>query len=155
PEDRPPVLAPFFGFRIMVGLGLLMVLVAFWGGYLVWRHRVENARFFLRVASLMWPTGFIAILAGWVVAEVGRQPWIATGILRTADAASPVPATSIATTLVLFVVVYGIVFAAGITYMNRLIRRGPAPEFPPPEGLPNRPLAGARSGSSLPEPEGV
>jgi cytochrome d ubiquinol oxidase subunit I len=98
---------------------------------------------FLRLAALSWPFGFIAILSGWTVAEVGRQPWLATGILRTADAASPVPAEAVATTLLLFVLVYGIVFAAGILYMNRLINRGPAGEELPVEGVPSRPISAA------------
>jgi cytochrome d ubiquinol oxidase subunit I len=86
--------------------------------------------------------GFVAVIAGWVVTESGRQPWIVYGIMRTADATSPVPAGSVATTLVLFVLVYGIVFSTGIYYINRLIRRGlqPAPE-PQPRTRPS--LAGA------------
>ena len=72
-----------------------------------------------------WPLGFVAVLCGWITTEVGRQPWIAYGILRTADAISPVTAASVLTTLILFVIVYGIVFTMGIYYINRLIVRGP------------------------------
>ncbi len=144
-EDRPPVAFPFFGFRLMVGLWGIMVLVAFIGAFLWWRGRLETSRAYLRFASWSWPIGFLAILSGWVVAEVGRQPWLATGILRTADAASPVPAGAVGATLVLFLIVYGIVFAAGIVYMNRLINKGPTPERPPPEGVPSRPLTAATS----------
>ena len=78
-EDRPPVMAPFLAFRIMVGIGLLMILVALWGAVLWWRGRLESSPFFLTVASYSWPAGFIAILAGWTVAETGRQPWIVDG----------------------------------------------------------------------------
>jgi cytochrome d ubiquinol oxidase subunit I len=87
----------------------------------------------------------VADVAGWVVTESGRQPWIATGILRTADAISPVSASQVLTTLILFVVVYGIVFAMGIYYMNRLINQGPQDHAPAKddEALPNRPLAAA------------
>ena len=145
-EDRPPVWGPFFAFRVMVGIGVVMIALALWGAWLWWRGRLEDSRLFLRLVSLSWPLGFIAIIAGWTVAEVGRQPWIATGILRTADAASPVPAQSVATTLILFVVVYGIVFAAGIVYINRLIRRGPMTRRHELEGVPNRPLSAARRG---------
>jgi cytochrome d ubiquinol oxidase subunit I len=100
---------------------------------------------------MSWPLGFIAILAGWTVTEVGRQPWVATGILRTADAASPVSAGSVATTLALFVVIYTIVFSAGIYYINRLIVRGPQPPATDrPSGVANRPLTGA--GRDGPEP---
>lgn len=125
PEDRPPLWGPFFGFRIMVGLGFLMIFVAWTGGILWWRGRLETNRTFLRIASWMWPAGFIAVLSGWIVTEVGRQPWVATGILRTADAASPVSAGVVLTSLILFVVVYGVVFSFGIYYMNRLLVRGP------------------------------
>ena len=142
PEDRPPLLLPFFTFRLMVGLGLLMILIAFWGGVQWWRGRLEQSPRFLRIASLSWPIGFIAILSGWVVAEVGRQPWLVTGILRTEDAASAVEAGAVAATLVLFVIVYAIVFSAGLVYMNRLIRFGPVPGETP-EGLPSRPLSAA------------
>ena len=83
---------------------------------------------FLRIIAQTWWIGFVAVIAGWVVSESGRQPWIAHGILRTADATSPVPGASIATTLALFVIVYGIVFAMGIYYINRLIALGPRPE---------------------------
>ena len=146
--DRPPVLLPFFGFRIMVGLWVIMALVAFGGAYYWWRGRLGETRWYLRFASWSWPIGFLAILAGWIVAEVGRQPWVATGILRTADAASPVSAEQVATTLVLFIVVYLLIFAAGIVYINRLINKGPTPEKPPPEGVPSRPLTAAGSMSA-------
>ncbi|WP_421722806.1 cytochrome ubiquinol oxidase subunit I [Bauldia sp.] len=142
-EDRPPTLLPFFGFRLMVGIGLIMLVLAFWGGFLLWRGRLEGARFYLRLVSWSWPLGFIAVIAGWIVAEVGRQPWVATGILRTKDAASPVSAAQVATSLTLFVIVYVIIFTAGLIYMNRLIRKGPAPAEVTLEGLPSRPLTGA------------
>jgi cytochrome d ubiquinol oxidase subunit I len=145
PDDRPPVLLPFFGFRIMVGIGVIMLLLAFWGGIVWARGRIERSRFYLRLASWSWPLGFIAVLCGWVVAEVGRQPWVATGILRTRDAASPISAEDVATSLVLFVVIYAIVFSAGLIYMNRLIRKGPG-EVPLPEGVDNQPLMAAAAG---------
>jgi cytochrome d ubiquinol oxidase subunit I len=144
-EDRPPVWGPFFGFRIMVGVGLVMIGMAFWGGILWSRGRLDHAPFYMRLASLTWPLGFIAVLAGWTVTEQGRQPWLATGILRTIDAASPVSAMQVAVTLVLFVIVYSIIFMAGIIYINRLINKGPTPEDNLPEGVPNRPLTGATS----------
>ena len=96
------------------------------------------------MASISWPAGFIAILSGWTVVEVGRQPWVATGILRTIEAASPVPAGAVAASLILFVLIYLLVFAAGLTYMNRLINRGPlGEETQSVEGVANRPLTGA------------
>jgi cytochrome d ubiquinol oxidase subunit I len=143
PADRPMVIWPFIAFRIMVAIGLAMIAMGFWGAWLWWSRRLETSRLFLHIAALSWPFGFIAILSGWTVAETGRQPWIATGILRTLDAASPIPAAAVAVTLGLFLVVYGIVFAAGIVYMNRLINRGPAGEGAPVEGTPNRPITAA------------
>jgi cytochrome d ubiquinol oxidase subunit I len=142
-EDRPPVAWPFFAFRVMVGIGLLMIALGLWGAWLMWRDRLETSRVFLRLAAISWPAGFIAILAGWTVAEVGRQPWVATGILRTGEAASPVPAASVATTLALFLIVYTIVFAAGITYMNRLINAGPSGRDSEVEGVASRPISAA------------
>ncbi|MEX2319295.1 MAG: cytochrome ubiquinol oxidase subunit I, partial [Bauldia sp.] len=143
-DDRPPLVLPFFAFRIMVAIGLAMIGLSFWGAWLWSRGRLQSSPLFLRLAALSWPFGFIAILSGWTVAEVGRQPWLATGILRTADSASPVPAEAVATTLVLFLIVYGVVFAAGILYMNRLINRGPADEEGPSvEGVPSRPISAA------------
>lgn len=144
-DDRPPLLLPFFAFRAMVGLGVIMLILVIWGGIESWRGRLDRSRLFLRLASWSWPIGFVTVLCGWIVAEVGRQPWLATGILRTADAASPVSAEQVATTLVLFVLVYGVVFSAGLIYMNRLIRKGPTAEAPP-EGVPSRPISAATSG---------
>jgi cytochrome d ubiquinol oxidase subunit I len=145
PEDRPNALWPFFAFRLMVGIGFAMIGLAFWGAYLWWRGRLASNSLFLRIAALSWPFGFIAILSGWTVAETGRQPWVVTGVLRTSIAVSPVPTSAVAASLILFVIVYGIVFAAGILYMNRLINSGPAVEPAPVDGVPNRPLSAAEA----------
>jgi cytochrome d ubiquinol oxidase subunit I len=125
PQDRPPLLNVFFGFRIMLAVGFFMIGAALFGAWLMWRGRLFETRWFLRVVAQTWWVGFVAVIAGWVVTESGRQPWIVQGIMRTADAVSPVPGSSIAATLALFVVVYGIVFAMGIYYINRLIAWGP------------------------------
>ena len=124
-KDRPPVKPVFFGFRIMVGLGLFMIAAALLGAFLWWRGTLFETRWYLYVMAQMWWVGFVAVIAGWVVTETGRQPWIVYGILRTADATSPVPGATIAGTLALFIVAYGIVFSFGIYYMNRLIAKGP------------------------------
>ena len=124
-KDRPPVKPVFFAFRIMLAIGFTMIGVGFVGLLLWWRGTLFTARWFLWPASQAWWIGFVAVICGWIVTETGRQPWIAHGILRTADAISPVSASSVLTTLVLFVVVYGIVFAMGIYYINRLIAKGP------------------------------
>jgi cytochrome bd ubiquinol oxidase subunit I len=144
PQDRPPVKNVFFAFRIMVGIGLLLILIGLTGAFLWWRGKLFDRRWFLRPVSQGWWLGFVAIIAGWVVTESGRQPWLAHGILRTADAISPVSASQIAATLALFVVVYGIVFAMGIYYINRLIAKGPQGRLvEPPKGVASRPLASA------------
>jgi cytochrome d ubiquinol oxidase subunit I len=143
PQDRPPVVPAFLAFRIMVGIGLLMILAALTGVLLWLRARLFEARWYLWPAQHAWWAGFVAVISGWILTETGRQPWAAYGILRTADAASPHAANMVATTLVLFVLVYGIVFAMGIHYINRLIVHGPqGPAVKPPTaGTPTRPLS--------------
>ena len=125
PQDRPPIAPVFFAFRVMVGIGLLMIAIGLTGAFLWRRGRLFSTRWFLLLVSHGWWLGFVAVLCGWITTEVGRQPWIAYGVLHTADAASPVSAATVLTTLVLFVLVYGIVFTMGIYYINRLIARGP------------------------------
>jgi cytochrome bd ubiquinol oxidase subunit I len=125
PQDRPPVVPVFFAFRIMVGIGLLMIAAGWLGLLLWWRGRLFETRWYLWLLARAWWIGFVAVICGWIVTETGRQPWIASGILRTADAISPVAAASVAVSLALFVIVYGIVFGFGIYYINRLIARGP------------------------------
>ncbi|MFN3348376.1 cytochrome ubiquinol oxidase subunit I [Pseudorhodoplanes sp.] len=143
-EDRPPVANVFFSFRIMVGIGLYMIAAALFGCFLWWRGTLWETRWYLRIVSWTWWSGFVAVIAGWVVTESGRQPWVIHGILRTADAASPVPAASLLGTLTLFVICYGIVFSMGIYYINRLINKGPEDRvIQPEEGVPSRPLSGA------------
>jgi cytochrome d ubiquinol oxidase subunit I len=145
PGDRPPVALVFYAFRIMVLIGFAMVGTGWVGAWLWWRGRLFDTGWFLRPAANVWWAGFVAVIAGWIVTESGRQPWVAYGILRTADAISPVPGGSVLTTLVLFVIVYGIIFSMGIYYINRLIHMGPTgPSIQAPEhGLPNRPLSAA------------
>lgn len=143
-EDRPPVKPVFFAFRAMVGIGLLMILIGTVGAYLWWRGRVFTTRWYLLPVQHAWPLGFIAILAGWWVTETGRQPWIATGILRTVDAVSPVEFGAVLTTLILFVLVYTSVFSMGVYYINRLIESGPkGSALEPSESVPSRPLSAA------------
>ncbi len=146
PADRPPVLPPFTAFRIMAGIGLLLILLAFFGGLQWLRGRLFESGLFLRAASLAWPLGFIAIVAGWVTTEVGRQPWVATGIIRTANAASPVAAGAVGASLILFILVYLVVYSAGFYYMNILIRLGPAVQAPSGADrarVPHRPITAA------------
>ena len=125
PQDRPPVALVFWAFRVMVGLGLAMIGLGLWGAYLWWRRRLAEDRWFLRAAMLMSPAGFVAVICGWTVAEVGRQPFVVYGVMRTAEAVSPVKAGSVSTSLVMFLIVYAIVFAAGLLYILRLVAEGP------------------------------
>ncbi len=142
--DRPPVFPVFLAFRMMVGLGLLMVAIGLVGAFLWLRGRLFDTQWYLRSVQYAWPLGFVAILSGWYVTEVGRQPWVAHGILRTADAASPVAFGAVLFGLVLFVLVYGVVFSMGIYYINRLIEHGPSgAAAAAPDALPSRPLSAA------------
>jgi cytochrome d ubiquinol oxidase subunit I len=121
-----------------------MIAAALFGCFLWWRGTLWETRWYLRVVSMTWWCGFVAVIAGWVVTESGRQPWLVHGILRTADAISPVPAASLLGTLTLFVICYGIVFSMGIYYINRLIVKGPLAAAGVPErGTPKRPLSAA------------
>jgi cytochrome d ubiquinol oxidase subunit I len=144
-NDRPPVLSVFFAFRIMLAVGFFMIAAALYGAWLMWRGRLFATRWFLRVVAQTWWIGFVAVIAGWVVTESGRQPWIVHGIMRTAEGTSPVPGHVVLSTLVLFVLVYGFVFSMGIYYINRLIAKGPVGRaVEAPSTLPGRPLAAAR-----------
>ncbi len=132
-EDRPPVAYTFWAFRIMVGLGMIMIVMGFWGTALWALGRLDKAWAFNALAVPMGTSGFIAVLAGWVTAEVGRQPYVVYGVLRTADAVSPVPGGQVALSLLVFIIVYAIVFSAGALYILRLMHRGPETEERPPE----------------------
>ena len=126
PEDRPNSAIVFWTFRVMVGLGVLMLALGLAALMLRWRGRMYASQPFLRFALVMGPAGLVAILAGWLTTEIGRQPWIIYGVMRTADAASPHhSAAQVGLTLALFVVVYLAVFGAGTLYMLRLIGKGP------------------------------
>ncbi len=143
-EDRPPVPNVFFAFRAMVGIGLGLIALGFIGAFLWWRGRLFSTRWYLWPTQYTWPLGFVAILAGWWVTEQGRQPWLATGIIKTADAISPVSALAVLTTLILFVLVYSAVFSMGIYYINKLIEKGPSGAADKPSsGVPSRPLSAA------------
>jgi cytochrome d ubiquinol oxidase subunit I len=143
--DRPPVLPVFFAFRIMVGIGVLLILLGLTGAFLWSRGKLFTTRWYLQIATYSWPIGFVAILAGWVTTEVGRQPFVAYGILRTTQALSPVGAGTVATSLAAFILVYTVVFSIGIYYIRRLVLGGPKPTAVAPgtlpQGLPNRPLS--------------
>ena len=130
-EDRPNALIVFWSFRVMVGLGMLMVLLSLTALWLRKKGSLYESSWFHKFALIMGPTGYIALLAGWVTTEVGRQPWVVYGVIRTKDGLShTVTADQVGLSLIIFVLVYTVVFGAGIYYMLRLIKLGPA--FSPP-----------------------
>jgi cytochrome d ubiquinol oxidase subunit I len=128
PDERPPVAIVFWSFRVMVALGLLMLFIGWFGLYLLRRDRLATTRWFQRLCLLATPCGFIAVLAGWFTAEVGRQPYVVYGLLRTADALSPVSGGSVMTSLLVFAFVYCLIFGSGIYYIIKVIRSGPEPQ---------------------------
>ena len=149
-EDRPNSTIVFWSFRVMVGLGFLMLLLGVWGAWLRWRERFFFQPWFLRFAVVMGPTGLIAILAGWFTTEIGRQPWVVYGVMRTKDAVSDHSALVLSTTLIVFIVMYFIVFGTGVSYMLKLVGKGPAAapdhdshDEPPPNQRPARPMSAA------------
>ncbi len=125
PDERPPVALVFWSFRIMVGIGMLMIATGVIAIILYFRKRLFDTRWFQYMCMALTPAGFVAVLAGWFVTEVGRQPWIVQGLMRTSDATSPVLGTSIAISLTAFVIVYAFVFGAGSYYILKLIGKGP------------------------------
>ncbi len=144
PDQRPPVVIPFFAFRVMVGCGLVMLGLAWLGAWLSLSERIRHARLFLRCTFLSFPLGFVATLTGWFTAEVGRQPWVVYGRLRTADAVTPfLTAPQVGTSLTVFAVVYALIFAFGTFYIYRQLRAGPvpAPDLPDRATNPKRPLS--------------
>ena len=143
-EDWPPVLIPFFAFRIMVACGLAMLALAWIGSYLSIKGRLDRNRMLLWLVFLSFPLPFVAILTGWFTAEVGRQPWAIYEVLRTADAMTPFLTTREATiSLVVFCSVYAFIFVFGTLYVHRLLRAGPAGQLiqPPSGAIPNRPMS--------------
>lgn len=124
-SDRPPVAVVFFSFRIMVGIGILMILTGVIALWLYLRNRLFDTRWFQYWAVLMLPAGFIAVLAGWFVTEIGRQPFVVYNVIRTSEASSPILGQYIFISLIAFVVVYAFVFGAGIYYIIQLIKKGP------------------------------
>ena len=144
PQDRPPVIVPFFTFRIMVGCGFVLLLLAWAGSYLSLKQRLEQNRLLLWVTFFSFPLPFLATLTGWFTAEVGRQPWTVYGLLRTTDAMTPFLTARAATlSLVVFCAVYTFIFAFGVFYIYRLLSTGPMGSLvlPPAAAIPNRPMS--------------
>ncbi|WP_257169558.1 cytochrome ubiquinol oxidase subunit I [Bradyrhizobium sp. SRS-191] len=126
-QDWPPVPITFWSFRIMVGLGMLMLALGLFSLWERWRGRLYINRGLHRFAIAMGPAGFIAVMAGWITTETGRQPFTVYGLLRTADSVSPLAAPAVGTSLLAFIIVYFIIFAAGVAYILRLMAEPPHP----------------------------
>lgn len=140
-ENTPPVWPVFWSFRIMVGAGMAMLFLGLWGLVLWWRKRIDQPGWFHWLAVPGGALGFIAVITGWMVAEIGRQPYTVYGALRTADSLSPVSAAQVATSLLVFMVVYAIIFTAGVVYMARIATRGFVDDgHEPPARAPGSPL---------------
>jgi cytochrome d ubiquinol oxidase subunit I len=136
--DEPPVGIVFWAFRIMVGLGFAMLGIGLWSLLARMRKKLYDWTWLHRAAIVMGPSGFIAVLAGWVTTEVGRQPFTIYGLLRTAESAAPLDAPAVAASLLAFVVVYFIVFGAGIWYIFKLSAKTPEAHEPTPHDGPTR-----------------
>jgi len=145
-DERPPAAPPFYAFRIMVGIGFLMLFIAIAGQVLRRGGRVYRPDgWFLRLCPWIAPLGFVAVIAGWTTTEVGRQPWTVYGLLKTADSVSPsLTGSDVALSLALYIVVYLIMFPTGIAFMANLVRKGPVDGNLEPDavesGRPERPF---------------
>ena len=124
-DEQPPVAIVFWSFRIMVGIGFLMLGLGLWSLWARWRGNLFSNRWLHRSALVMGPSGLVAVLAGWITTEVGRQPYTVYGLLRTADSASPLDAPAVGASLMAFIIVYFFVFGAGVFYLLRLMKAGP------------------------------
>jgi cytochrome d ubiquinol oxidase subunit I len=144
-EERPPVAVPFYAFRIMVGIGLLMLALVVASWWVRAGRRLYSSVWFLRCCECAMPLGFIAVLAGWTVTEVGRQPWTVYGLMRTADSVSPsLTGRNVLVSLIAYGVVYLIIFPVGVALMARLVRLGPLVA-----GLEPDPVEGGRPDSPV------
>lgn len=151
-EKWPPVPIVFWSFRVMVGLGLAMLGLGLWSLLARACHRLYDWPWLHRASVLMGPSGFVAVIAGWVTTEVGRQPYTIYGLLETAESHSPLAAPAIAASLLAFVVVYFAAFGAGTFYLLRLMAKPPERHEPEPPPLPQRaagitPAAGVEGGT--------
>jgi len=133
-SEWPPLTIVFFSFRIMVAIGFAMLGLGVWGAWARWRGKLYDWPWLHRAAVAMGPAGFVAVLAGWVTTEVGRQPYTVYGLLRTADSLAPIDAPAVGASLLAFIVVYFFVFGAGFFYLLRLMNRAPDADYGEIEG---------------------
>jgi len=123
--EWPPMAPPFYAFRIMVGIAFLMLGCGMWSLWLRYKKRLYDTPLFLKALVFMGPAGFVAVISGWIVTEVGRQPYTVYGLLRTADSMSPIDAPAVAISLVAFIVIYFTLFGAGFHYIFRQMKKPP------------------------------
>ena len=144
--EQPPVAPVFWSFRVMVGLGVLMIIAGLWGAWLAWRGTLLQSRLYLKFLTFMIPSPFLAVLAGWFVTEIGRQPYLIYGILTAEQSLTPsLQGWMVVMTLVGYIAVYAVVFTAGIHFLRKLINHGISESLPAAHdaGRPKRPLSAA------------
>jgi len=139
-SDEPPVAIVFWSFRVMIGIGFTMLAVGLWSLWRRWTQALYNDKLLLRIAVLMGPSGFIAVLAGWITTEVGRQPFTVYGLLRTSDSLAPIAAPAVSASLLSFIVVYFFVFGAGTIFILKMMHTLPGTEG---QGLRDGPIRSA------------
>ncbi len=142
-EEQPPVAIVFWSFRVMVAFGFAMLGIGLWSLYARWRGHLFTSGLLHRVSVAMAPAGLVAVIAGWITTEVGRQPYTVYGLLRTADSAAPLDAPAVGASLLAFIVVYFIVFGAGIYYLIRLMVTTPERAEPEPVEVTEGPIRSA------------
>lgn len=145
-DERPPVAIVFWSFRVMVALGFAMLGLGLWAVILRWRGRMYDRPWLYRSAVAMGPAGFVAVLAGWITTEVGRQPWTVYGLLSTNDSIAPVEAAAVGASLLAFIVVYFMLFGAGTVYILRLMGKSPG------DGTPISDIGPTRTAGVTPAP---
>jgi cytochrome d ubiquinol oxidase subunit I len=152
PADQwPPVIFPFFAFRIMIGIGLVLLAIVVASWWLRLRHRLFEAAWFLRCCEWAAPLGFIAVIAGWTTTETGRQPWTVYGLLRTADSVTPsLTGTDVLLSLLGYAIVYLVMYPAGAIMVARIVRKGPAEVTSQPveSGRPQAPVTALPTGKT-------
>jgi len=137
-EDQPPILIPFYSFRLMIAAGTAMFFLMLWTVWAWYRgqlapDRISRRKWLLYAWIASVPLGYLAVEMGWLTREVGRQPWIIYGLLRTSEGASPQPAATVASSLLVYALIYSILFVAFVVFTRRILRQGPDRTIPPPQ----------------------
>jgi cytochrome bd ubiquinol oxidase subunit I len=131
-EDRPSVVVTFWTFRVMVAIGFLFLGIAIWTAVLWYRKKLFHTTSYLKALVAVQPLGFAATILGWVTAEMGRQPWVVYGLMRTSEGVSPIAAGNVVWSLIMFALFFGLIGAAYFFYTIRALQRGPDMDSPIP-----------------------